>query len=232
MSSKTKKLISVIIPSYNRFDKLLRCVESIKSQKLPANYELEIIVINDGSTDLRYKTYEATLDGVTLIHLSENTLKLLGYVSVGFVRNCGLRISRGEWITFCDDDDYWLPNKLIKQMHYKNRAVVSDAYRHKFGSINHENRYNDHYSAYYRSLFPHDFLNGFPTKIKSRILNQHNVCIFSTLMIHRSIMYEVGMFNERLPFREFYEDWDYLKRIARIEDIKYIDEPLIVYEFY
>jgi len=224
-------LISVIITSYNRYEKLVRCVSAVKNQKLPKNYHLEIIVVNDGSDEKEY--YEQKIDGVTQINISENTGKLLGYTSVGFVRNCGIRISRGEWLAFCDDDDIWLPKKLTKQLQVNTKVCVSDAYRfrEKTRPTQQCERYNEHYKVYYKSIYPRDFQHGFPKQITLRILEKHNVCILSSLFIHRSMLSSVGLFDEKHPFREFFEDWDYLKRLATITPIVYIDEPLLFYEY-
>ena len=60
--------VSVIIPSYNRFDNLLTAIESVMNQ----NYEnFEIIIINDGSTDERYKEYKFNKE-IKIINLKQN----------------------------------------------------------------------------------------------------------------------------------------------------------------
>ena len=104
-------LVSVIIPSFNRFDNLLNAIKSVSDQ----NYKnIEIIVINDGSSDERYKNYTFG-DSVKLINLDRNSVQTKGYFSDS-IRNYGIEESNGKYIAFLDDDDYWLPNKLYLQV--------------------------------------------------------------------------------------------------------------------
>ena len=65
-------LVSVILPSYNRFDSLLNSIKSINEQ---THKNIEIIVINDGSTDKRYDEYVFD-NNVNLISLKENSVNL------------------------------------------------------------------------------------------------------------------------------------------------------------
>ena len=105
-------MISVIISSFNRYDYLLNAITSVKNQTYK---NIEIIVIDDGSTDLRYKNNK--IENVHMIHLdSNNSREVLGFPSCGYVRNFGFKKAKGEYIAILDDDDYWLPNKLEKQI--------------------------------------------------------------------------------------------------------------------
>ena len=75
-------LVSVIISSYNRYDLLLNAIESVKKQTYK---NIEIIVIDDGSSDDRYKN---PIEDVIIINLEErNSRNELGYPSCGYVRN-------------------------------------------------------------------------------------------------------------------------------------------------
>ena len=60
-------MISVVIPTHNRYNHLLKAVESVKNQTYK---NIEIIVVDDGSTD---KSYEKNIDGVKMIHLEKST---------------------------------------------------------------------------------------------------------------------------------------------------------------
>ena len=119
-------LVSVIIPSYNRFDNLLNAVKSVSDQ----NYKnIEVIIINDGSSDKRYLEYEFG-DSVRLINLDKNSVQTKGYFSDS-IRNYGIEKSNGKYIAFLDDDDYWFPNKIklqIEKLENSNFSMVcSDA---------------------------------------------------------------------------------------------------------
>ena len=103
-------LVSVILPSYNRFDSLLNSIKSINEQ---THKNIEIIVINDGSTDKRYDEYVFD-NNVNLISLKENSVNLKGYFSDS-IRNYGIAESKGKYIAF------WMmmtigSNKIEKQI--------------------------------------------------------------------------------------------------------------------
>ena len=90
-------LISVIIPAYNAEKHIAKCLDSI----LTSTYKnLEVIVVNDGSTDNTKQVVESFLsDGRLILHNKEN-----GGVSIA--RNIGLDMASGDYISFIDADDY------------------------------------------------------------------------------------------------------------------------------
>lgn len=97
-------IISIIVPVYNTEKYLKKCIDSIVNQKLS---ELEIILINDGSTDMSLnilRDYESKYDNIILIN-KENE-------GQGVARNKALDISRGNYIAFVDSDDFIEPNML------------------------------------------------------------------------------------------------------------------------
>lgn len=104
-------LISVIVPVYNSELHLRKCLDSVTRQ----TYEnIEIICINDGSTDnsLAILNEYAANDSRIVIQTQPNA-------GLSAARNAGLRIARGEWITGLDSDD-WLENDTYEYF-YKNR---------------------------------------------------------------------------------------------------------------
>ena len=99
-------LISVIMPIYNAESTVSRAVDSILQQTFS---DFELILVNDGSTDSSLeicRTYEANNRNIKVID------QLNGGVSSA--RNAGMAIACGDWITFCDSDDFvdpvWLEN--------------------------------------------------------------------------------------------------------------------------
>ena len=105
--------VSVIIPTYNRFKYLLNTIESVKKQTYT---NLEIIVINDKSTQKEYYEYDWNSNNIKIIHLEKNSKDIFGYACAGFNRNKGIELSSGKYIAFCDDDDIWFPNKIEFQL--------------------------------------------------------------------------------------------------------------------
>ena len=113
-------LVSVIIPSYNRFKYLLEAIESVKIQ----NYKnIEIIVINDGSTQKEYYNFEFDKE-VIFVHLKENQKEIHGF-GPGSIRNFGTKVAQGQYLAFLDDDDVWLENKLEIQIN----QMISEGYK-------------------------------------------------------------------------------------------------------
>ena len=104
-------LVSVIIPTYNRFEYLQDAIKSVKDQKY---HNLEIIVINDGSDQKEYYEEEFPND-VKIINLKENQKKINGFSSDS-IRNIGVKEAQGKYLAFLDDDDIWLKGKLETQI--------------------------------------------------------------------------------------------------------------------
>ena len=73
---KNYSLVSVVIPSFNRFEYLINAVDSVKNQSY---LNFEIVIVNDGSSDERYKKYNLGKK-VKMIHLEQNQKKLTGLV--------------------------------------------------------------------------------------------------------------------------------------------------------
>ncbi len=98
-------LVSVIIPSYNCSSTITRAIDSVLSQK---NVILEVIVVDDGSTDDTIAKLETYSSSITVI-----TIKNSGPATA---RNTGITASNGNFIAFLDADDEWLPYKLSEQL--------------------------------------------------------------------------------------------------------------------
>ncbi len=103
-------LISVIVPTYNRAQTLLRALESVINQSHSA---WEMVVVDDGSTD-------DTRERVSRWAADAGVQSRYQYVrtenrGVSAARNLGVQIAQGDWLAFLDSDDEWLPNKLSTQ---------------------------------------------------------------------------------------------------------------------
>src|SRR5690554_2355488 len=99
-------LVSVIIPTYNRGGTIIRAIQSVISQTYS---NLEIIVVDDCSSD-NTEELVSSIDDARLVYL-----KLNENVGGSSARNEGLQICRGEFITFLDSDDEFLPTKVEEQ---------------------------------------------------------------------------------------------------------------------
>lgn len=106
-------LVSVIIPTYKRSEKLTRAIHSVLAQ----TYEnLEVLVVNDNEPEDEYtaqlKAQVKQYDHDTRFRLVMQKKHINGAVA----RNVGIRQAKGEYIAFLDDDDWWESNKLELQV--------------------------------------------------------------------------------------------------------------------
>ena len=103
-------LVSVIVPTFNIERYIKKCLDSLLSQTLK---EIEIICIDDGSTDNSYEILceYATKDNRFIILQQENK-------GAGAARNKGMEISKGEFLAFLDADDFFEAD-LLEQLYKK-----------------------------------------------------------------------------------------------------------------
>ena len=194
--------ISVVIPSYNRKDFLKRSIDSaINQTKKP----LEVIVVDDGSTDGTETMIKSDYDFVKFIKQKNK--------GVSAARNIGIKVSIGEWICFLDSDDEWKKDKLEKQIN----AVKSNPSYKFFNSneiwIKNGLRINQKkkHKKYGGDIF-------------DKCLDMCRISP-SSVMINKTVFDEVGNFNEDLVVCEDYELW---LRICDKYRVFFIDEPLII----
>ena len=99
--------VSVVIPTRNRWGFLSRTVRSVLAQE---GVDLELIIVDDGSTDETPERLAAIDDA--RVHVLRNAES----GGVARARNTGMAAARGEWIAWLDDDDLWGPRKLRAQL--------------------------------------------------------------------------------------------------------------------
>ncbi len=114
LANNSKGKISVIIPFYNRIPTLLEAINSVLSQSYQ---NIEVLVIDDGSTD----------DLTPLKRLEDSRLHYVyqEHKGASAARNLGISLSTGEYIAFLDSDDLFLPGKLEKQINYMETHKVN-----------------------------------------------------------------------------------------------------------
>ena len=223
--------VSVIIPSYNRFEFLLEAIESVRIQKYP---NFEIIVINDGSTQNEYYKYSFP-EFVKIINLQQNQKELHGF-GPGSIRNFGTNEATGDYLAFLDDDDIWLENKLNKQISemLKNDFLLSstEGYygegrfnpKKKYLLYNQE-KYMDDYKYLYRKT---NFIkkNSLPNIWNSEFTNIWNCFVTSSVIVEKNLFNKLGGFRN-LPLWADYDCW---KGLQQLTDSIYINEPLFYFD--
>jgi len=194
--------ISVVIPSYNRKDFLKRSIDSaINQTKKP----LEIIVVDDGSTDGTETMIKIDYDFVKFIKQKNK--------GVSAARNIGIKVSIGEWICFLDSDDEWKKDKLEKQI---NAMKSNPGYK-----FFHSNEIWIKNGLRINQKKKHKKYGG---DIFNKCLDMCRISP-SSVMIDKTVFDEVGNFNEALVVCEDYELW---LRICDKYRVFFIDEPLII----
>ena len=197
----SRTMISVIIPTYNRAHLLPRALDSILSQSCLPN---EIIVVDDGSTDDTSVLMTSVYPEIVFIQQS-NT-------GVSCTRNVGIKRASGDWIAFLDSDDEWFPEKLEVQMNalYKNPEL----------KICHTNEIWIRNGTRVNPKKKHEKFGGW---IFQKCLPL--CCISpSSVIIHKSIFDEVGLFDGSLLVCEDYDLW---LRITARNPVLYIEKPLL-----
>jgi glycosyltransferase involved in cell wall biosynthesis len=198
--------VSVVIPTWNRAELLVKAVRSALAQTIPP---LEVLVCDDGSTDDSEKVVST---------MGDTRVRWLAGERGGrpaIPRNRGVRESKGEWIAFLDNDDEWLPDKLEKQLRLAERtgcrAVCSNASRNVPGQGVMGN-----------------YLTWDCERITFDDLLRVNQVICSSALVHRSLFEKMMGFpeNEVLKALEDYALW---LRLATLTDFAFSAEPLLVY---
>jgi glycosyltransferase involved in cell wall biosynthesis len=196
--------VSVIIPTFNRQDTLLRAVQSALQQTYPVH---EVLVCDDGSDDGSEKLISDLNDmRVKWVACGKN-----GRPAVP--RNKGIDQSSGDWIAFLDSDDEWLPGKIEAQLKLASKgyeAVCSNANRIQGG----ENK--GLYSSYAKSI------------ISFTDLLYSNPVICSSVLIRKNVLQSLSVFPEEPEFRAI-EDYELWLRIATRFSFLYTPEPLLNY---
>src|SRR4030042_587586 len=97
--------VSVIITTYNRVHFVCEAIDSVLNQTFK---DFEIIVVDDGSTDNTKEALKRYSKNIFYIYQSNKGRSQ--------ARNTGLKVAKGDYIAFLDDDDIWVPHKLEKQV--------------------------------------------------------------------------------------------------------------------
>jgi len=204
-----EKLISVVIPTHNRAELLPRAINSVLRQTYS---NIEIIIVSDGSTD-------NTKEVVKKIAAHDNRVKYIEYYPPrggNVARNIGINEAKGVFIAFLDDDDEWFPEKLWKQMEIANNQDIGLVYT---GA-------NIIYVSENIQYLFHPTANG---NLSRKILLDNYIGTTSTVIIKRSVLEEVGLFDEKLQALQDYELWI---RICQATNVGVVQEALINYYNY
>jgi len=197
--------VSVILPTFNRAHKIARAVASVLYQTFS---DYEILVVDDGSGDATPEALTPFLPRIRSIVHSKN-------LGVSAARNTGIRESDSPLVAFLDSDDYWLPDKLAAQVSFFSKHPEAVACQTEELWIRRGVRVN----PMKKHLKPSGQI--FEPSLKLCVVSP------SAVLLKRSLLEEVGLFDEGLPACEDYDLW---LRISRKYPIWLIPEPLVIKE--
>ena len=207
----TKKL-SVIIPLYNVEAYVSKAADSIASQAFDG---LEVIVVDDGSTDNSLEVCMNHLRGVDVIVISQENKGLSG------ARNAGILTATGDYIMFLDSDDFLLPNslnKIVSILESKQPDVVFGRYLRwsptKGFSGDKQYCYNPPSNPLRRTEY---ILSALPEHSWNAV---RYICRRNLILEHK-LFFELGMICEDVPW--------VLSLLECAETIEFIGEPFYAY---
>jgi GT2 family glycosyltransferase len=206
-SNQSLPLVSIIIPTYNRSRLLREAVESALAQTYP---NVEVIVVDDGSAD----------DTAQVMAQYDSRLCYIRQANRGVAaaRNTGIRASRGEYLTFLDDDDRFLPTKVERQVRLLSSQPKSGLVHCRYYRADGEGHLLDK-----PSLLPQgDILDS---------LVRWNFVWVGGPLVRRECFERVGVFDEAGP--QITADWDMWLRIARAGyEFGCVQRPIGVYRIH
>ena len=210
--------ISVVIPSYNRADKLGSAIESVLAQTYSA---CEIIVVDDGSTDATREVVEGSSNraasrGVLVRYIFQEQQ------GVSVARNTGIGKAAGEWIAFLDSDDRWLLQKLERQVQAIEK--FGPAYGACFTDARHVNNPSWPATVFGQSDGPFEPANGVLADAPRVIARANHGIRAQTLVVRRDVIDGSGGFD---PHLRIVEDNDFVFRVALHTGYCYVNEPLV-----
>jgi len=194
-------LVSVIIPTYNREDTVVRAIESVLDQ---THEEIECIIVDDGSKDGTASILESYEDPrIRYIHHKANK-------GVSAARNTGIEEAQGEYIAFLDSDDKWEDEKIEKQLDYlqskpNSWKIVYCGAKKERGSLLKE---------FGSSVFPSNRGSEGGEELISDIISMKlAVRAGSTLLAEKKAMVEAGRLDEAL---HRHEELEFLARLLEV----------------
>lgn len=205
MKDSNFPLISVVIPNYNNGRFLIECLESVLIQ----TYEnMEIILVDDGSTD----------NSLQVLHLYEDKIGLISTENRGAsaARNTGILMAEGEFIAFLDSDDMWEPTKLELQMEMMIGGDYDLIYcsGRDFFSTGVDGNLN-------KAQFTGNCYKYFKQYPATDIITLG--C--NSALLRKATLRESGLFDE--SFLGAAEDWDFFRRYCRNAKVGFLPNVLV-----
>jgi len=214
-----KPLVSVIIPCYNGEKFIGEAIESVLNQTYQ---NFEIIIVDDGSTDGSRSVIKPFLNDprIKLVEHGQNR-------GIPAARNTGIKMSKGEFIAFLDQDDLWLPEKLERQIAvFEHSPPDVGLVFSNINTINSKGIVKEYLSERHVPLH----INELSQQEVLKALFLHNFIPMITVLVRRACFDTVGLLDESL--RGGSDDYDFCLRLAAKYKIKYLNIPLALHRIH
>lgn len=197
--------VSVIIPAYNA-ERFIR--ESVDSALAQTHRDVEVIVVDDSSTD----------DTLHILQEYGSRIRVLHQRNAGAAaaRNAGAKVATGDWLALLDADDLWEPTKLEHQLAITT-STCSYTNRTNFGSRGDVPELQSDITAMHEG------------DVFLPLLLESNFMTNSSVIVRKHVFERMGGFSTQLKNAE---DWDLWLRIAEHHRVNYCPEPLVRYRFH
>lgn len=175
-----KPLVSAVIPTRNRSARLQTAIQSVLDQTFT---DIELIIVDDASTDSTEETVQSLTQNATIRYFKNDACK-----GAPYSRNRGIREARGEFISGLDDDDTWHPQRIEKLL---------DAFQEGISAV----------CAYDLMIYNNREVIW---KKKPRITHQdllYSNRVGNQVLTRRDYLLDVGGFDESLPSAQDYDLW-------------------------
>lgn len=200
-----KPLVSAVITTRNRLDLLQRAIESVRQQTYK---NIQLIVVDDGSIDNTKEWCN---------NQSFDYIRIKSGKGGNYARNLGIQASKGEYVAFLDDDDYWSPSKIEKQVNQLLESGNELVHCYRYLEIIDSN------GSANTELCPLN--SNHKGDLKKRILYQIT-CLTSAIMVSRNALIEIGGFDENC---KYWQEYELTIRLAQRKPFDLICEPLLTY---
>ncbi|WP_323191217.1 glycosyltransferase family 2 protein [Halostella sp. PRR32] len=211
--------VTVIIPTYNRAETLPRAVDSALDQTFE---DLEVLVVDDGSTDETRELLDSYSDPRvrTIAHETNR--------GANVARNTGIENARGEYVAFLDSDDEWYPGKVSRQLTALDAkgsdwiAAYCDTEIRTSGS---SGRLRSLAAGVLARADVDPRMEGGEQLVGEILAGNVHPGAGSTLLVRTDVAREIGGFDETL---DRFQDPEFVLQILDEGKVAYVDEPLVV----
>ena len=203
-------LVSAAIITHNRARYLPDAIESILGQTAR---DVQLVVVDDGSTDDTQRVVEPYLDRLDYVRTA--------HAGKAAARNTAVECADGEYVAFCDSDDYWCEDRLERQLAAFAEAPDAGMVHGQVEMVDPAGCPLPDVTAAHRELFSAAHRNG--ATYASYAFDCR--CLSSTILVRREVFDVVGPYDGALAI----EDYDFYLRLLLDFDVLFLDWPQLAW---